>query len=716
MKVNVLGAGPAGLYAGLLLKQSHPGWEIALYERNPRGATYGWGVVFSDRTLTALREADPTTYREITDAFVLWDAIDVRVRDELIRCEGHTFAGIARRHLLDVLERRCEALGVPVRHDYPVEDPDALRDADLLIAADGVNSTTRARHADAFRPRTEQGATRFIWFGTDKVYDAFTFIFKESEYGLFQVHAYPFDATTSTFIVECAEETWRRTGLTETDEAASVAFCERLFADHLGGRRLRSNRSHWLTFITLRNARWSHENIVLLGDAAHTAHFSIGSGTKLAMEDAIALAEAFDTDDLPTALRLYDLGRKPRVEATQRAAAESQRYFENVARYRHLAPLPFAFNLLTRSGRITYDSLRQRDPYFVADVDRWFQMDAHAANGAPGAAPLIAPPAVFTPLRLREMTLPNRIVIAPISNYRAADGMPGNDCAARLNMAARAGAGLVATEPVAVCADGRITPGDAGLYRPEHAAAWEAIVAAVHAEFGAKIALHLNHAGRRGSTRPRGQGLDRPLRDGNWPLIAASAIPYGPANQTPGAMDEGDMECVRAAATNAARMGADVGFDLLQINMAHGYLLAGFLSPLANRRADEYGGSLDNRLRFPLAVLDAVRAVWPAARPLSVALSATDWAKGGLTMSDAVTIARVLKEHGCDLIAVHAGQTIPREQPVYDFEAFAGYSDAIRNDAGIPTLATAYTTTSGQASTLLAGGRADLCLFSVSDS
>ncbi len=714
MKVQVLGGGPAGLYASLLLKQGHPEWEIALHERNPEGATYGWGVVFSDRTLTELREADPTTYREITDAFVIWDAIDVLVKDQLIRCEGHTFAGIARRHLLDILQRRCAALGVGLHFDAPVGDPDILRqDADFLIAADGVNSMTRQRHADAFRPQMETGKTRFIWFGTDKVYDAFTFIFKESEYGLFQVHAYPFDATMGTFIVECAEETWQRAGLSETDEAASVAFCEALFADHLAGRHLRSNRSHWLQFVTLKNARWSHENIVLLGDAAHTAHFPIGSGTKLAMEDAIAIATACDQHaDLPTALRVYALGRKPRVEAIQRAAAESQRYFENVGRYHHFAPLPFAFNLLTRSGRITYDSLRQRDPQFIGEVERGFQKTANEANGNNGAAsPLVSPPAVFTPLRLRDMTLQNRLVLAPISAYDTTNGLPTERQASRLITQACGGAGLLLTEPIAVSPGGRITPGDVGIYQLRHVEAWTRIIATVHDRSPAKIALHLNHAGRRGSTRLRSEGLDKPLRDGNWPLLSAAAIPYGPGNQTPKAMECADMEQVRAAFVAAAEQGAAAGFDLLHLNMAHGYLLAGFLSPLANRREDEYGGSLENRLRFPLAVLDAVRAVWPAERPLTVALSATDWAKGGTDLADAVLIARALQEHGCDLIAVHAGQTTLASQPVYDFEAFAGYSDIIRNEAGIPTLATAYTTTTGQANTLLAAGRADLCLF-----
>ena len=714
MKVNVLGGGPAGLYASLLLKQAHPEWQIEIFERNPEGATYGWGVVFSDRTLTELRAADPTTYQQITDSFVLWDAIDVHTHGERIRCEGHTFAGIARRHLLDILQRRCAAIGVPVHYLTTIDDPDTLRDADLLIAADGVNSPVRAQYASAFQPRTEQGANRFIWFGTDKVYDAFTFLFIDSPHGLFQVHAYPFDGQTSTFIVECAEETWRRTGLTETDEAASVVFCEALFADHLAGHRLLSNRSHWLTFVTLKNARWSHENMVLLGDAAHTAHFSIGSGTKMAMEDAIALATACTQHaDLPTALRLFALSRKPRVESIQRAAAESQRYFENVRRYRHFTPLQFAFNLLTRSGRITYDSLRQRDPHFVSDVERGFQTAARDAQGIAGkATPIVSPPAVFTSLALRGMVVPNRLVFAPIASHGATDGILDEPDARQLIEQACGGAGLVCTEAVAVSAEGRITPGDAALYTDDHAAAWARIADAVHRESSAKVCLLLNHAGRRGATRPRAAGLDRPLRAGSWPLIAASALPYTAANQTPRAMNCAEMGRVIADFVAAARRAVDADIDLLQLHMAHGYLLAGFLSPLTNRREGEYGGPLENRMRFPLAVLDAVRAVWPADKPLAVALSATDWATGGATPEDAATTARSLTEHGCDLITVYAGQTVINERPVYDFEAFAAQSDTIRNDACIPTLATAYTTTTGQANTLLAAGRADLCLFS----
>jgi anthraniloyl-CoA monooxygenase len=732
VKINVLGGGPAGLYAALLLQKSHPDWEIAVAERNPAGATYGWGVVFSDQTLTAFREADYKSYADITESFVLWDAIDVHVGGQLIRCGGHVFAGLARRRLLSILQRRCAELGVALRYQVEVDDVKELQEADLLIAADGVNSKARARYADAFRPSLAEGGARYIWFGTDKLFDAFTFIFRANEHGLFQVHAYPFDGTTATFIVECSEETWRRAGLHQADEAASLAYCETLFADHLCGRRLMSNYSRWLHFATLKNARWSHRNVVLLGDAAHTAHFSIGSGTKLAMEDSIALTQAFERHTtIPAALKEYEQARKPRVEALQQAAAESQRYFEHTSRYQHFEPLQLAFHLLTRSGRITYDNLKQRDPHFVSRVERWFAATNDQRPTTNDQRPtgddrlptpnsqlpitdygrLLAPPAMWTPLALRGLTLPNRVVLAPPLDDGAADGLLGERQAAQLIRRAQAGAGLVLSAPVAVSAVGRITSGCAGLYCPEHAEAWARLVEQVHTTSQAKIALQLGHAGRRGATRPRARGLDLPLREGAWPLLAPSAAPFMEGNQTPKEMDCADLECVRGEFVVAAGLALQAGFDMLLLNMAHGYLLSSFLSPLTNRREDQYGGSLEQRLRFPLEIFDAVRAAWPAERPLAVALNADDCAAGGLELDEAVTIARLLKQHGCDLVAVHVGQTTIRSQPSYDAGALSQYSDVLRNETYIPTVATGYMTTSDQVNTLLAGGRADLCLF-----
>ena len=653
LTVQVLGAGPAGLYAAVLLKKTHPDWSITVTERNPRGATYGWGVVFSDRTLTSLREADYPTYTRITDSFVLWEAIDILFDDAALRCDGHAFAGIGRRLLLTILQERCAELGVEMAFDTEVEDALALDAPDVLIAADGANSRTRQDHAEWFGPRASAGEARYIWFGTDKVYDAFTFIFRNTEHGLFQVHAYPFDARTSTFIVECRAETLRNAGLEGASEQQSLAFCQALFADHLGPARLYSNRSQWLTFMTLHCRHWSHDNLVILGDAAHTAHFSIGSGTKLALEDAIALSNALDVAtlaaaDVPSALRQYELGRRPRVEATQRAASESQRYFEHVGRYANVAPPQFAFHLLTRSGRITYDNLAQRDPHFVARVSRWFE--AQPRNGAEPL--LLAPPPAFTPLQLRDLTLPNRLaaVTSALSD--------SNDTR---------GVGLLLSPQLAVAPDGRVTAHDELLATSEAAARWQRVAADVHATGGA-LALQLSHAGRRGATRPRAEGLDLPLRAGAWPLLAPSALPYGPRSQTPRAMTADDLEHVKQAFVNAAQLASDAHADLLTLNMAHGYLLGSFLSPLTNQRDDAWGGDAERRLRFPLDVLAATRAVWPTSQPLAVALNADDWARGGLRLPEAVVIARSLREHGCDLLIVQAGQTTYTSQPNFDFE------------------------------------------------
>lgn len=707
MRVNVLGGGPAGLYAAVLLKKSHPRWSITLHERNPRNATYGWGVVFSDRTLTGLREADVRSYDRITDSFVLWEAIDAHIHGTLLRCEGHAFAGIGRRHLLNILQERCEELGVDL-HFEAEADPEELRDADLLIAADGVNSRTRKTYEAAFEPSISMGRARYIWFGADTTYDSFTFIFTENDHGLHQVHAYPFDGTTSTFIVECDESVWRSAGLDTADEAASLSYCEALFAHHLAGRRLMSNRSAWLSFPTLRTRRWAHENVVLLGDAAHTAHFSIGSGTKLALEDAVALAQALERDcEIAPALRRFELARRPRVEATQRVAVESQRYFESVSRYRHFEPLQFMFHLLTRSGRITYDNLRQRDPRFVDDTDRWFR----SMHDDRLPSPLIAPPPLHAPLALGDARIENRVVMSPEPRFLATDGLVSPEELDDLRQIAAGGAGIVLLDGVAVSTDGRTSPADTGLYDSRHAGALADAIADVHDGSGSLVMLSLSHAGRRGSSRPRAEGLDRPLRSGGWQIISASAIPYGPGSAVPRAMTTEDMERVREQFVEAARLALEAGADLLQVDMSRGYLLASFISPLTNRRVDGFGGSLDGRLRFPLSVFDAVRAVWPAGKPLAAAITAADHARGGALLSDAVDVARALKEHGCDLITVHAGQTVYADRPNYDVDTAAHYSDIIRNEARIPTLTTAYMTTTNPANTLLAGGRCDLCLL-----
>ena len=677
MKVRIIGAGPAGLYLAILLKKADRDHDVAVIERNAPDATFGWGVVFSEETLGALRDADPETHLEITDTFARWPAIDIHYRGQRLRSRGHAFSAIPRTLLLQILQRRAHGLGVELRFESEVGE---LPEADLVVGADGVNSGVRRRFASDFGERVAPQGCKYVWFGTDFVLDAFTFIFKETEAGLIQVHAYPFDEQTSTWIVEAPEHTWRSLGFDQLDEAESLQACEQLFAHELRGHRLMSNRSLWLDFLLVRNESWHKGNVVLIGDAAHTAHFSIGSGTKLAMEDAIALAQAFQRHpgDLERALVDYELERQPVVERFQLAAGESAAYFSRVERYAHMDPMPFAFNLLTRSGRITHANLAQRDPQFVRVLDAWFH---GAGEGA------VAPPPVFAPWH----GLRNRIVRSAAPEEAAA--------------LARSGAGLVLVGPVAPTPDARISP-----ETPTIDAAWSETVEQMH-EAGAQAGVLLTHAGRRGSTRPRLRGADLPLKDG-WPLVAPSPIAYAPRMPVPREADAEAMRRVRDEFVEAARHAAAAGFDVLELDMGHGYLLASFLSPASNRRDDEYGGDLAGRMRFPLEVLDAVRAEWPGL--LAVRLNVIDGTRSGLKLSEGIAIARELAEHGCGLVHVVAGQTVP-EEPQADYRRgfLTPLADRVRAEARVPTLVGGYLTTPDEANTIVGAGRADLCLLDV---
>ncbi len=695
MHYAVLGGGPSGLYFALLAKKANPSDEVVVVERNPPDATFGWGVVFSEETLGALRDADYETYTEIGESFARWNAIDIYYQNTKIRSRGHVFTGISRKVLLNILQRRCRALGVRLEFEREVRDLAEFEGADLIVGADGINGLVRRTYGEFFKPQIATHATKYVWFGSDLPLDAFTFIFRQNDDGLFQVHAYPFDAHMCTFIVECPEEAWRRAGLESASEADSIAYCEALFQPELRGRRLMSNRSLWVNFATLRQESWHRGNVVLLGDAAHTAHFSIGSGTKLAMEDSIALVDALRRHrDLPAALNNYEMERQPVVERFQEAALESSSYFEHVSRYAKFDPRQFAFNLLTRSRRITYVNLTQRDPELVRTVDAWF---AAAATGSPDGALRLSPPPMFTPLRIGELTLLNRVAVAAGSDLEAA---------------ARLGAGLVITEFVSVTEDGRITPETPVIDRTTKEIL-RSSVERIH-KAGSRVALQLGHAGRRGSMRPHSQGVDRPLRQGGWRLMAPSPIAYTPHAALPKEMtarDLGHVVKVFALAAKAAASGC--GFDALELNFAHGYLVAGFISPLTNRRTDEYGGSLENRMRFPLAVLEAVRTTWE--RPLLVRVSASDWASGGNDLDEAVKIATMLKSHGCDLVHAVMGQTIWESRPDYRRLFGVPASDRIRNEAGIPTLANGNITTGDEVNTILAAGRADLCVIELPD-
>jgi anthraniloyl-CoA monooxygenase len=703
MRIGVLGGGPAGLYFALLAKRADPGHEVTVVERNAPDATFGWGVVFSEETLGALRDADYPSYVEISDTFARWSAIDVVYGGRTVRSRGHVFSAIARRRLLEILQRRCREVGVELAFHRELPDLDAFADRDLVVAADGVNSTARRLLAPHLRPSLDVHRSKFVWFGSDLHLDAFTFIFRTTEHGMFQVHAYPFDAETSTFIVECTEDTWRAAGLDQAGEEESIAFCQDLFAPELDGHKLLSNRSLWISFVTVRCQSWHHGNVVLLGDAAHTAHFTIGSGTKLAMEDAVALSQALQRHPaaLEAAATDYELERQPVVERFQEAARDSASWFENVRRYDGFDPVQFACNLLTRSGRIGHLELTRRDPAFAATVDRFFA-------GRPGL--LLPPPPLFAPLGQRAVTLANRVALAVGSEDDAADGKLASAAARRLAETAAAGAGVVVSELVAAAPEGRITPGTPGLWAEDLAGPWAALAGEV-AGRGSALALRLGHAGRRGATRPRRHGVDRPLPEGGWPLLAASAIPYLPGGSVPTAIGLGDMERVTAQFAAAARLAAGAGVQVLLLDLAHGHLLGGFLSPLANRRDDEFGGSLEGRLRFPLRVVEAVRAAWPDDRPLWAALTVTDWAPGGLEPEEAVAAARALAASGCDLLQVTAGQTTATGRPDYGRLSLVGWSDLVRNSAGVPTLVGGGLTTADEVNTVLAAGRADLCLL-----
>ena len=711
MKIAIVGGGPAGLYFALLMKKANPAHDIAVYERNQADDTFGFGVVFSDETLGGFMSHDPESYQEIIENFAYWDEIDVHVGGQVIRSGGHGFCGLSRKKLLNILQRRCERLGVKLNFQTEV-NPDlrAFAGVDLIVAADGINSAIRDRFKEHFQPSLDWRRNKFVWLGTDKRLDTFTFIFRANRHGLFQVHAYPFDRSTSTWIVETTEETWRRAGLDQASEADTVAYCRELFAAELDGHELLTNRSLWRTFPTVKCERWTYKNIVLMGDAVHTAHFSIGSGTKLAMEDAIAMFQACQSfSSVGDALRAYEDSRHEEVSRLQHAAQVSLEWFENTPRYQQLDPIQFALSLLSRSKRVTYDNLALRDPEFIAAVDRWFAEKVRRDAGLEVSLEP-APPPMFTPFRLRGLTLQNRVVVSPMCQYSAADGMPNDWHLVHLGSRAIGGAGLVVTEMTDISPEARITPGCAGLWSDAHAVAWKRITDFVHANSAAKICAQLAHAGQKGATcLPWDGGYDEPLQDGAWPILAASAVPYFGHSQVPKPMDRADMDQVRDDFVRAARLAEAAGFDMLELHMAHGYLLSSFISPLTNLRTDEYGGTLENRMRFPLEVFDAVRAAWPNEKPISVRLSATDWVEdGGLTPEDSVQVARLLKAHGCDIVDVSAGQTTVKAKPVYGRMFQTPFADQIRQEADIATIAVGNITTADQVNTIVASGRADL--------
>ncbi len=733
MKVEVVGGGPAGLYFGILMRRAFPATEISIHERNRPDDTFGFGVVFSDETLSFLDEADAESAAEIRAGFCRWTEIETLFRGRWTRSTGHGFAAIARTQLLAVLHARAEAVGCRLTFGDEIaladSDRDPLLEADLVIGSDGVGSALRDRFAASFLPSVELGACRFSWLGTTLPLRAFTFLFVDTEYGLFQVHAYPYAEGRSTFIVETHEETWRAAGLDRASEEESVALCERLFAEQLAGHRLLANRSIWRQFPTVSCQRWSHDNLVLLGDAAHTAHFSIGSGTKLAMEDAIGLVAAFEahgTADVPRVLEAYERARRLDVSKLQRAAKVSRRWFESSRRYLAQDPVPFTFNLMSRSKRITYDNLRARDPELVGALDRWYQSsqtDSTSRELAPsqaqtevkGDGPRPSPP-IFTPFTVRGMTLSNRIVVSPMCQYSAVDGVADDWHLVHLGSRAVGGAGLLIAEMTDVSPEGRITPGCTGIWSAEQVAAWRRIVDFVHRSSSARIGLQIAHAGRKGSMAHDWSMRDRPLTpaEGAWPTLAPSAVPFEPGWPVPRAMTRADMDRVRAQFERAAANADAAGFDWLELHAAHGYLISSFLSPLSNFRTDEHGGSLENRMRYPLELFEAVRAAWPTSKPLSVRVSATDWLEDegrGTTGAETVIFARELKRLGCDLIDVSSAGNAPESRPEYGRMYQVPFAEQVRYEAEIPVMAVGAIQDADHANTVLAAGRADLVVM-----
>ncbi len=729
MRIAVVGGGPGGLYFAGLAKQLDPRHEITVFERNAADDTFGFGVVFSDETLGGIEHADIEVFSRVRREFARWDDIDVHFRGSTFTSGGHGFAAMSRKRLLAILQARCAELGVRVR--FRAEAPDAAAlaaDYDLVVAADGANSVTRGRYAGSFGPSLEKRRCKYIWLGTDLVFDAFKFYVLDTPAGVMQIHGYPYSDKASTFILEMHEDVWAAAGFTEPawlvpgqSDEVSIERIRGLCADLLGGpsgsqHSLVANNSRWTTFTTVRCATWRHENVVLLGDAAHTAHFSIGSGTKLAMEDALALAACLhEQGGVAAGLAAYEAERRPVVASTQRAAQASLEWFENIGQYTGQDPHQFAFNIMTRSRRVTYDNLRLRDPEFVAGMDRWFAAGQEPRDDEPyddtGAREPCPP--MFQPFRLGRLELANRVIVSPMDMYSARDGVPGDFHLVHLGAKALGGAGLVMTEMVCVSPTGRITPGCTGIYTAEQEESWQRITEFVHGRTSAKIGIQIGHSGRKGSTRLMWEGMDDPLPEGNWEVCGPSPVPYGAASQTPRELTTAGLEEIRGQFVAAAQAAARAGFDLLELHCAHGYLLSSFLSPLTNQRTDRYGGSLAGRLRYPLEVFDAVRAVWPEDRPVTVRISATDWHPGGLDIDDTVEIARAFAEHGVAGIDVSTGQVVSDEQPAFGRSYQTPYADRVRNEIGtkygVAVIAVGAISSYDDVNSIILAGRADLC-------
>ena len=708
MKVSIIGGGPGGLYFALLAKKAWPRWEITVLERNRPDDTFGFGVVFSDQTLDTFKAYDPVTYERIRRKFAYWGGVDVVYKGEVMRSEGNGFCGCSRVALLNILQDRARDLGVQMRFQREVEGLHEFSDADLVVIADGGNSRIREQHKDHFQPSIDLRPNKFTWLGSTKPLDAFKYYFRETPEGLIVAHCYQYEPDRSTWVIETDEQTWRNFGFDRATEQEMILTLQKVFSEELDGHPLIANRSLWRNFPTITNKTWVKDNAVLIGDAKATAHFSIGSGTKLAMEDAIALFEALKKEnEIRKALRVYDTTRREEVEKTQHAANVSLAWFEHMKRYWGMEPQQFAFGVMSRSKQITWENLELRDPEFIKGIHRWF---AAKVRDQGFDIDLDNPPVpMFTPFRLRGLVLENRVVVSPMDQYSAVDGVPGEWHLVHLGGRAVGGAGLVYVEMTCPSPEARISPGDTGLWNEAQAAAFKRIVDFCHAHSKAKLCMQLGHSGRKGSTQLGWERMDHPLERDNWPVVSASPIPYYEGtSQVPLELDRKGMAQIVRQFEKSTRYAHEAGFDMLELHMAHGYLLASFISPLTNRRTDEYGGSIENRMRFPLAVWHACRKIWPDEKPMSARISATDWAPGGLSGEDLIAVAQLLKQAGCDMIDVSTGQTVPQQKPVYGRMYQAPFADWVRNEVGIATMTVGAVTTPDQVNTLLAAGKADL--------
>lgn len=711
MKILCLGGGPAGLYFAISMKLRDAGHEVTVLERNKANDTFGWGVVLSDDALGRMQKNDPVSTEAIRSNFAYWDDIAVVHDGQRTVSGGHGFAGIGRKQMLILLQARARELGVKLEFETIFRSAEEYRkDYDLVVASDGINSLVRNEYAEVFKPDVDLRKCKFIWLGTHQKFDgAFTFIFEKTKHGWVWAHVYQFDDNTATFIVETLPETWEKWGFETMEKEEIVETCREIFAAHLGGHALMSNANHlrgsavWMQFPRVICDRWYHENVVLMGDAAATGHFSIGSGSRLAFDSAIALAEYLHSEpDMQAAFARYQDERRIEVLRLQSAARNSLEWFEQVERYLDMPPLQFAYSLLTRSQRISHENLRLRDPDWLAEAEDWFQ---DQAGGSKGRRPM------FAPFKLRNMELKNRIVMSPMAQYKAVDGCPTDWHFAHYAERAKGGAALIYTEMTCVSAEGRITPGCPGLYAPEHEAAWKRLADFIHAETSAKFCIQIGHSGRKGSTRVAWEGMDLPLEAGNWETISASAIAYKPQNAAPRAMTAEVMAQVKADFVAATEMAARAGADMIEMHAAHGYLLASFISPITNKRSDGYGGSLENRMRYPLEVFTAMRAAWGQDKPMSVRISAHDWIDGGVEPEEAVEIAKMFAAAGADIIDVSSGQTDPAEAPIYGRMFQTPFSDRIRNEAGLATMTVGNISDYDQVNGILMAGRADLvCL------